>query len=662
MSIRTQMPKFVLILMVKNEEKIIKRCLEAVEGFVDAYAINDTGSTDKTVDIAQEFLETRKGCVGQTTWKNFGHNRTLSFNIARDLCIAAKMDLKDTYGLLLDADMSFVPGTLKSQSLGDIGYTIIQTAGTLEYPNARLVRMDYDWVCKGVTHEYWDGACTAIPKSVCYIDDHNDGGCKADKFTRDLALLEKGLEEDPTNVRYLFYIAQTHHSIGNWEKAIEYYKRRIEAGGWFEEVWYSHYMIAKTYEILKDPYLFEEWVQKAYTFYPGRAEAIYCLARYFRVKGDHFKAMHYIRIGKSIPPTDNSLFIEREVYNGLFDYEETICRYYTLYTKKEALGDSVKYMLNAKPFPDSVYSNMPFYVDALTYPSRAHPVDRYVFGEDFHPTSVSMFVHGGKVMHNIRFVNYVINPQTGSYLMSENGVVKDNNIVRTQNVFFNSDTGEITKMRDDSVTLPRKVGAHIVGLEDVRVYHTKNGTLCCTATSWEYTEKIRIFHSTYDPVRGLYGDCRILESPGDQQCEKNWIPIEGTDDIIYGWSPLRIGTIKGNELEFHTNHETPWFFKYFRGSAVAFKPPHHPDETWALVHTVEYCVPRKYYHMFVRLGPDFKPKSISHPFVFRSKTIEYCIGCLPDPSFTTLTCAFSTMDDNPRLLDIPIASLEWIQV
>jgi hypothetical protein len=64
----------------------------------------------------------------------------------------------------------------------------------------------------------------------------------------------------------------------------------------------------------------------------------------------------------------------------------------------------------------------------------------------------------------------------------------------------------------------------------------------------------------------------------------------------------------------------------------------------------------------VRLGPDYKPKSISLPFVFRAKTIEYCIGCVPDPSCTVLSCAFSTMDDNPRLLDIPVASLEWIHV
>jgi glycosyltransferase involved in cell wall biosynthesis len=44
------MPKFILILMVKNEEKILQRCMSAVEGLVDAYVITDTGSTDKTVE------------------------------------------------------------------------------------------------------------------------------------------------------------------------------------------------------------------------------------------------------------------------------------------------------------------------------------------------------------------------------------------------------------------------------------------------------------------------------------------------------------------------------------------------------------------------------------------------------------------------------------
>ena len=109
--------------------------------------------------------------------------------------------------------MVFSAGSLRSQELGEIGYSIVQINGNLEYPNARLIRMDYDWTCKGVTHEYWDGPTETLSKSICYIDDRNDGGCKSDKFQRDAALLEKGLLDEPENVRYMFYLAQTYNSL-----------------------------------------------------------------------------------------------------------------------------------------------------------------------------------------------------------------------------------------------------------------------------------------------------------------------------------------------------------------------------------------------------------------------------------------------------------------
>jgi hypothetical protein len=35
---------------------------------------------------------------------------------------------------------------------------------------------------------------------------------------------------------------------------------------------------------------------------------------------------------------------------------------------------------------------------------------------------------------------------------------------------------------------------------------------------------------------------------------------------------------------------------------------------------------------------------------------------MPDPAFTTLTCIFSTMDDTPRIMEIPVSSIEWVHV
>ena len=641
-----------MILMVKNEEKIIQRCMSAVEDVVDAYVVTDTGSTDKTVELASEFLATREGAVEMSTWKDFGHNRTISFKNAQSYCKSKGYDLKNTYGLLLDGDMVFIPGKLKEQPLGELGYTIVQSAVNLDYPNTRLIRMDYDWVCRGVTHEYWDGESKALPKEICYIDDRNDGGCKDNKFPRDLALLLKGVEEEPTNVRYWFYLAQTYHSMGNWEKAIENYKKRIEMGGWFEEVWYSHYMIAKSYENLDNPILFEEWVQKAYEFYPKRAEALYHLVKYLRIKGEHFKAMHYIRLGKRIPLSTDSLFIERDAYTGLFEYEESVCRYYTLGTKREALRDSMKYLMTDKPFPDSVYANMKFYIETLGEQPVPYPVPRDLFGPNFHPSHVSI----SAPYHNIRFVNYNLNHLNTTYTMKD-GSYSEHNPVITQNACYNEITKEITLMDDSSTNLPR-IQAQVKGLEDLRIYRDTLGEMRFTATVAEYEPRHAILRGKYDQDTGKYSDCIVMESPSGSSCEKNWLSIPGTDDVIYHWFPVQIGKYRGSKLDIHTQHPTPWFFRHLRGSGA---PARVKNELWTLTHFVIGEHPRIYFSCIVALdAKSYRPTRVSLPFLFNSSLVEFCINIRVEGK--KIKCIYSTVDDNLSEITFQIKDEDWIQV
>lgn len=46
-----------LCMIVKNEEDVLGRCLESVSGLVDEIVIVDTGSTDRTQDIAARFTD-----------------------------------------------------------------------------------------------------------------------------------------------------------------------------------------------------------------------------------------------------------------------------------------------------------------------------------------------------------------------------------------------------------------------------------------------------------------------------------------------------------------------------------------------------------------------------------------------------------------------------
>jgi hypothetical protein len=490
--------------------------------------------------------------------------------------------------------------------------------------------MDFPWTCKGVTHEYWDGTTEPLSKEICYIDDRNDGGCKSDKFERDAKLLEQGLKEEPKNIRYMFYLAQTYHSLGRWKDSIAMYKRRIEGGGWYEEVWYSHYMIAQSYLSLNDPIRFESWMLRAHKYYPKRAECIYKLTKYFREHAEHYKAYHYADLGSKIPTPPDSLFIEKDVYTGLFDYEKSILDYYVKSDTTEGLCHSFQYLMKDDRYAQNVISNMKFYVQPISRSYKKIAL-KSPFGEKYRSSAISLDVFP---YANVRWVNYWI----------ENGEYKtpNNEPVMTENAYMNIETGELVCCMDNnSVGLPRR-DVQVKGLEDIRLCDGK-----FTATVQEYALGVRVLHGTYNTLHGTYENCTVLESPEGRHCEKNWLMVPGTEDFIYDWFPFRV---LGKTSVSYT---VPPLFKLFRGSAPPFKKE---SEWWILVHMVEYSKPRVYYHCFVVVDENYKPTRVSLPFVFKSPEIEYCVCA------TSSTFYISTNDKDSARVEYSPDTLRWMSI
>jgi glycosyltransferase involved in cell wall biosynthesis len=637
--------KLVLILMIKNEEKILKRCLDALTGVVDAFCICDTGSTDNTKEIALEFLKTHPGCFSEETFKDFGYNRTISFINARQYLIDFKWDLTDTYGLLLDADMVFVPGKLKQQNLTAVGYKTIQKNGTLEYYNARIIRMDYNWKCVGVTHEYWAGpADDNLEKDICFIDDKNDGGCKHDKFERDARLLEQGLLDEPKNERYMFYLAQTYKCLGRFKDSIDMYTKRIEAGGWAEEVWYSYYMIGECYKHLNNFSDFEKWMQLAFQYRPHRSESIYKLAEHFRTVGQHYKSYHYIKIGQIIPfPKDDVLFIETNVYEGLFDYEASIVDYYI--HPERGLKSSMNTMMKTFQHSLNIISNLKFYVKPLNA-TIEKVVLPPVFGENFTTSAISVCDYP---MANVRYINYWID--NGEYK------TKDSVSVQTRNAYFNLETLEcISQFKE----LPPRFVSNVCGLEDMRI-HKVHDKLYFTAVSVrEFIEnEVSMVSGEYDTATSSYSNSIVMDSPINSTCEKNWLHVPGTDDFIYSWNPLRVGKMRENKIIFFKDISLPPFFSLLRGSA----PPIEVNGKWfVLTHLVEYSKCRNYYHCIVQLEKEsYIPRKVSMPFTFKGNGIEYCIsGRLLDNNILEYYVSF--MDKDSSRVRFNINSIEWINL
>jgi len=672
--------KIILLLMIKNESRIIERCIRPTLEYVDAVALLDTGSTDNTVEVCEAFLSTcgKPYKISVDPFKNFGHTRTVSFQKAQELCQELGWDGSKTYALAIDADMVIKPSAeFREYPMTLPGYHVIQKNGALTYYNSRFMRCDYPWKCIGGTHEYWSGDPTdKIPESVFYIDDIGDGGCKADKFERDIRLLTEDLKEDPNNGRAHFYLAQSLKDSGKALDAIQHYKRRIQIGGWEEEVWFSHYMIGKCYQDLKEYEKMEAWMVKAWKRRHWRAEPLYHLTKFFREQqGDQYKAYYYYLKAKDISfPKDDLLFVEHAVYNGLLDYENTILSCYVTGTsKQDALYEVVSDLNKQIPFHiGNVWENLHYYIDPLVHDTYRGEYTKLSFPqyEEYRVSSCCVIPYKGRLLMNTRYVNYSIDSNGCYHMRSPDGHVKTKNGM----VYLNHSCYPVEEVSMMDEKMEKTYDSNIEGLEDVRLFWHGN-TLKFSASSKNLTNdgKIVIAVGDYDPEANEMKNIQVLEPPRPSDCEKNWIAVpdrclqradafekaKGKMNFIYGWHPLEIGVVnEDNKLEIHTKYDTPAFFGRFRGSSTLWE---YQGKVWSVVHFVRYSTPRVYYHCLVQFDRDtMKPEMYSLPFCFRKLAIEYCLGLVIQDG--QVCFIFSQNDTDPGMIHIPLGNMRFVSV
>lgn len=342
--------------IVKNESNIIKRCMTAMVGVIDYWVVVDTGSTDGTQDIIRDFMAEHgiPGELHERPWVNFSHNRSEALELAEE---------KADYILLCDADMrvSILDPEWKQELKGDKAYLVVQRTPHMVYDNIRLInghlKGDNRYRYWGATHEYCDSIEPShLPLSSVkglIMEDFADGGSKLDKFERDARLLTEQIAQlealefasseekeaswtsgllrhkDTLLTRCTFYLAQTWRDAGHPELALSYYQKRASMGGWEEDEWYALYQAAKLMEELRYPE--QEVISaylEAYERRPKRAESLYDLARYLRLKGRYALAYAYGVAALSIKSTDDLLFVHHDIYRWRIKDEVAVSAYY----------------------------------------------------------------------------------------------------------------------------------------------------------------------------------------------------------------------------------------------------------------------------------------------------------------------------------------------
>jgi len=223
-----------LIMIVKNESKVIERCLSSVKDIIDYWVISDTGSTDGTQKIIVDFFEKNniKGELHENPWRDFAYNRSIACKLAKN---------KAEYIITLDADEVFkYDENFYIPSLTCDAYYIMTRNNAVEYTRMQLVSDRFEWYYKDILHEYIH---TDTPIQTVgllagiYNHPSPDGARSADpnKYRKDALVLERGLLDEPDNIRYRFYLAQSYRDCNDYENAIKNYILRAEAFGFDEE-------------------------------------------------------------------------------------------------------------------------------------------------------------------------------------------------------------------------------------------------------------------------------------------------------------------------------------------------------------------------------------------------------------------------------------------
>jgi glycosyltransferase involved in cell wall biosynthesis len=320
--------KIGLCMIVKNETKLIRRCLVSVLPLVDYILVVDTGSTDGTQQMIRDFLAEMNvdGVVIEEPWRDFAYNRSFSLAKLREaesVDYAMIIDADDT----LEIDAGFDPVVFKAQMTADLYDVPVRHAGIAHHrPQLLSNRLAFSF--QGVLHEILEEPPGDLKRETLggFAVRASTGGARSQnprKYQDDAAVLERALatETNPFLIsRYTFYLAQSYKDCGEREKAVENYLKRADHSHWNEEIYISLFEAGNLMAALGRPFdeVIATW-ERANQNTQGRAEVLHAASRYCRDNGRNAEGMEFARRGINLKEP-NGLFVQPWIYEyGILD-------------------------------------------------------------------------------------------------------------------------------------------------------------------------------------------------------------------------------------------------------------------------------------------------------------------------------------------------------
>ena len=342
-------PTLAFATMCKNEEHIIGTVLDSVAPYIDYLIVADTGSTDRTLEIVQEFMD-RTGIPGEIhhdEWISFGINKNKMMDYAFN---------KSDYVLHFDAD-DVLGGdfSFTNEDLGFDNYIMTMKRGTGTFKATVIYNNRLRWKFAGVAHtiikcidkpHYSTGDLSHKGYVVC--DDIGARSMDPKKYLYDAEKLEKQfwdtLVEDPDGLNYrsAFYCAQSYMDYGISNGIVDAIKKALQwnrlytklQNTWIEERFEAQMRVsrclmnlnASTDEVIDE-------MEKAIAIFADRAEPYYHLGTYLNQRGYHELAYQYLKRAQSISLDEAKkkyvLFVINSCYDKYVNDELSVACYWT---------------------------------------------------------------------------------------------------------------------------------------------------------------------------------------------------------------------------------------------------------------------------------------------------------------------------------------------
>lgn len=681
----------------------------SVVGRVDAIVICDTGSTDNTIALATKFLGERgvPGKVYSFPFKNFGASRTKSFECCQEWVGQMGWDPMFTWALLLDGDMMLSDPIPRNALMGlkeDIaGISLKQANGSLVYSNMRLLRCSEPWICKGGTHEAWTcppGKHTALLDSPV-LTDHGDGGCKSDKYERDVRLLLEDLSGNEDDHRTNFYLGQTYLCMRDWNKAIPVLEKRVALGGWDEEAYIAQVYLGECYEAVgRTADATKVWLE-AWQRRQHRSEAAMRLITIYRkqpksqfIASMFLEKLHAIQFGAAFatgettgPPANNQdiLFVNRRDVDYHIWEEAVILGFYTgqkqaTWLRMDELDLTTK--LNWHDF-NALFGQVHWY-DWQLKPRRQErftiPLERLPWaGEDqagcWQPFNPSIRRRtDGSYQLNLRFANYFTKEAKHYEYRGFHGQVLTRNLLCDISGIDHPDWNTPARCEEIKIRpeFKQDESHYIRGVEDCRLVQGSDALeFLGTSQSYSDNKTNKMFHVWRGDAEEGWALKQLPLPPGVSpgETQKNWLPFRrdasGALLYIYGFAPFKVCDAATGRPVMSVDTTAPaqrYTLREYRGSAgpTAWTSAAWPEERWLCVMHKVYIggEGRRYYHRFLTLDKALRPSRVSCWVRFTNERVEYWSGMAPNAAGDGYWITYGVQDSQAYVAEMETAKIE----